>query len=139
MIPDIEKLTTAFLRAQPAVAAAVGRRIVGKSPDDKSTAWVRLTRLDARGEDGSQPEHLIDFMVQLDCYAGADNGQPEANLIGRTVRDALVAMPRAAHTGAVVTRVRITGDMRRPDTDLEPARERVVLTATVHAHSTGGS
>jgi hypothetical protein len=134
VIPDGEKITSRYLREHADVAALVDR-VVGKTPDTTSTPWVRLTQLDATNAPGSRREHLISYLLQLDCYAGADGGQPEAKLLARTVRAALELMPDATHDGAVCTSVRIVGDVRRPDTDFEKARERVILTAIVHLHA----
>ncbi len=47
----------------------------------------------------------------------------------RTARAVLHALAGTTTDGVVVTRVRFTGHLRAPDTALEPARERVVLTA----------
>lgn len=140
MIPDIEKVAGSYLRADSAVAAIVGRRIVGKTPSSVGEAWVRVTQLDARDAPDSRAEHLINYLLQFDCFAGyeppddAGHGQPEANLLARTVRDALWDMP-GVHDDTVVTSVRFTGMTRIPDTDFEPARERVILTASIHAHA----
>lgn len=142
MIPDIEKITSDYLRAHPDVEDLVGRRVVAYPPDEKrrSTPWVRITLLDAPSPPRSSTDHLIRFLVQFDCYAGEDrpgetHGQPEANLLARTVRAALLGMPAASHDGAVVTDVRFAGMIRLPDTNFEPARERVALTTEIYAHS----
>lgn len=134
MIPYAEKVVSDFLRTHAAVVA-LGARVVSKPPEDTGTPWVRVTKIDALNSRRSTPEHLIDFLLQFDCYASDDNGAPEASLLGRTVRAALHDdLPRASLTGAVVTSVRITGDTRVPDTAFERARERVVLTAEIHIH-----
>lgn len=134
LIPDAEKITGKYLREHPALIA-LDARVVGKPPDERATPWVQTAQLDAPKEAGSRPEHLISFMLQFDCYAGAAGGVPEATLLARTVRALLVAMPDVAHDGAVVTQVRILGHARVPDTDIEPARQRVILTADVRMHA----
>lgn len=135
MIPHGRKICADFLRAHDAVAAITGR-VVTRTPDETDEPWVRVTRLDAANEVGSRPEHLIDFMIQLDCYAGGehgtDGGLPEAELLARTVRAALFDdLPG----NAGVTAVRIVGDTQLPDTAFEPARDRIALTALVWMHS----
>ena len=133
LIPDAEKITGKYLREHPAIID-LDARVVGKPPDSRETPWVQITQLDAPKETGSTPEHLISFMLQFDCYAGADGGQPEAALLGRTVRALLTVMPEAAHEGAVVTQARLLSHARIPDRDIEPARQRVILTADVRMH-----
>lgn len=134
MIPYVEKIASDYLRDHPDVEA-LGARVVGKTPSSTSEPWVRVTQLDAANEPTSRPEHLIDYLIQFDCYAGSDGGQPEANLLTRTVRAALHDMPDADHDDAVVTDVRFTSMARIPDVEFEPARERFVLDATVYMHA----
>lgn len=134
MIPDIERIVGDYLRGHDAVAALIGRRVVGKTPETTDTAWVRLTVLNAPSLPSSPVDHLIAFLAQLDCYAGKTGGQPEAILIGRTVRAALDAMA-GQFAGAVVTAVRFTGMQRLPDEAWTPTRERMILTATIYAHA----
>jgi hypothetical protein len=138
VIPDGEKITGAYLR-EHADIVALAARVVGKTPDDPdSTPWVRLTQLDASAQPNSRADHLTAFLFQIDCYArqrpSGGSPQAEAHLLGRTVRAALVAMP-GQRGDAVVTGVRMLGHARRPDTDFEPARERVILTVQAWMHA----
>lgn len=132
MIPDIEKIVAAHLR-DAAPITDLDARVVGKTPDTLTRPWVRVTQLD--GSSDAATDHLVGFLVQFDCYAGADGGQPEANLLARTVRLVLRDL-RGPVTDAVVTGVRVTGDARIPDDTFEPARERRVITAEIYAHAT---
>lgn len=135
MIPYGLKITADFLRAHDAVTA-ICDRVVTKTPSSTSEPWVRVARLDARNEAGSAVEHLIDFLLQFDCYAGSEGGLPEAELLGRTVRAALHDdLPGTPDLGAVVTNVRIVGDTDLPDTTFEPARDRVAITALIWMHN----
>lgn len=133
MIPDAETLLHDYLTSDSDVAAIVGDRVVGKTPSSTTDPWVRVTELD--GGDGGHPDHLIPFLIQLDCYAGSDGGQAEAKLLYRTVRFALKQMHRLSHSGAVVSDVVINSAPRIPDADFEPARERVAMTVTLSAHA----
>lgn len=132
LIPDAEKLISDYLRDQGAVAAIVGRRVLGHSPASKDEPWVLVTQLSAPQDANSSADHLVAFFLQFDCYAGRDGGQPEANLLGRTVRAALVVADKSIEE---VSAARINGDARILDTELEPARDRRALTATVYAHA----
>lgn len=130
MIPDVEKVVAKYLRA----ADSFNSRVVGKTPDSVTDSWVRLTVLDGGQEPGSTADRNVAFFLQLDCYAGASGGQPEASTLARTVRSLLTTIGETDHADAVVSGGRITGYARIPDTGLEPARERFILTATVWAH-----
>lgn len=133
MIPDAEAIVGAFLRAQEPIAA-IAARVVGTTPDDTSKPWVRVTQLNAGDDTGSDVEHLIGFLLQFDCYAGASGKQAQASLLARTVRAALKSMPDQDFDTVVVSRVRFTTNARLPDGDFEPARERFVIDAIVQMH-----
>lgn len=131
MIPDAESILTAYLAAQ------TGKRIVGETPSDLGAAWVRLTLLDASNEANSRPEHLIDNLLQLECYAGSGpDGQEEARGLAVDVRAALADLSGPVDD-AVVTAVRFAGMARVPDVALEPARQRYILTVHVYMHGVG--
>lgn len=131
MIPYGQKLISDYLRGHAAIAA-LGSRVVSKVPESTGTAWIQVTQIAA--DDEAEPiDHLIGFHMQLDCYAGADGGLPEADLLARTVRAALHDMA-GTHAEGVVSGVRILGHSRVPDTDFKPARERLVLDVQMFAH-----
>jgi hypothetical protein len=129
---DAERLVSDWLRNDTDVAAIVDRRVVGKPPSDIGPPWVRVTLLDAPQEDTS--DYSSGYYLQLDCYASNDGGQPEAFTLGRAVRAALVALARTTSELGIVSGTQINGHARVPDAALEPARERVIITATVWAH-----
>jgi hypothetical protein len=132
LIPYAEKLVSDHLRSYPGVED-LEARVRGTTPDTLDEPWVRVTMLDASQTD--VPDHLVGFYFQFDCYAGKEGGQPEASLLARTVREALTNL-EGTFTDGTVSGVRINGQARIPDPDAdEPARERVILTATVYAHS----
>lgn len=136
MIPDAEKVVSGYLRAHDDIVALDGR-VVATTPSEKSGGiarpWIRVTQLDDRAVNDSRSDHLIEFMLQLDIYAGSTGGQPEASLLNRTVRQALRDMP-GEHDDAVVTGVRFVSALRLPDSDIEPARERYVRTVICWMH-----
>lgn len=137
MIPDAERIVSDYLRSHAAVAA-LDTRVVSKTPGDDAggtaQSWVRVTQLDAQNSPQSRPEHLIDYLLQIDSYAGKDGGKPEASLLNRTVRAALDDMP-GVHDGVVVTSVKFTNNARLPDSDFKEPRERYVLTTSIHMHA----
>lgn len=133
MIPDIEAITGRWLRQHPSMLAVPDVRIVGQPPSSTTGPWVQIRQLDAQSPTSSRADHLIGYLIQLDCYASRDGGQAQATRLARAVRYALNELP-GVRDDAVVCAARTVGMLRAPDTDLEPARERVVLTAEIHAH-----
>jgi hypothetical protein len=129
-IPDGEAVVTAYLKQQ------TDQRVVGRTPDNRSAPWVRITLIDAPSAASSHPDHLIAFLFQFDCYAGdrEEGGQAEASSLVRSVRAALIDM-EGQFGEATVNGARIVSMPRVPDTSIEPARERFVLTARVYMHS----
>lgn len=135
-VPDIEAIVTAYLAADPGVST-ITEDILDTTPDSTASPWVRITQLDASPFPGDVADHAIEGYLQFDCYAGSgDEGHAEAAALYRAVRAALRDIHLASHTGAVVNGARIRGAARIPDIDLEPARERFVLTASVYHHAT---
>lgn len=139
-IPDAEALIGAHLRDHPDLEA-LNARVAGHAPADGATSpWIRLTLLDAQNDAQSIPEHLIDYMLQLDCYASAGAmrdhvGQAEANRVALAARAVLHSMPQEFTGDAVITSARFVSMARIPDEGYEPARERVILTATIFLHA----
>lgn len=131
LIPNGEKVVADFLREHSAISALC-TRVVSKAPEDRDTAWIKYTQFNATKEPKSRPERLVSFLLQLDCYAGKTGGQPEASLLARTVRAALVDdMQDSTLDDAVIGRVVIVSMPRIPDTAMDPARERFVITVNV--------
>lgn len=136
-IPDGDRIVADHLRD------AEGLRVVSTSPTDKTESWVRLNLINAVSVGPSRADHLFNFFMQADCYAGEDvagevHGLPEARALAKVVRAALVAMPDLDFDDAVVTAVPPRQCMSRhlPDTDgFEPARERYIVEAQVYMHS----
>lgn len=138
MIPDGKAIVIEYLNGD-ATVDALGARIASKIPSTiKANPWVRVLQLDARAAALSRAEHLTEFLFDLHCYASEDGGTVEASNVARTVRAALHVMPDDTFADVVVTSVRFVGMGDLPDEDFEPARDRVVLTAIVHMHPTGG-
>lgn len=139
VIPDAEALIGSWLREHDDITA-LGARVAGRTPDSTRAPWVRVTQLDAPRIARSPVDHALDYMVQLDCYAGTDamsayTGQAEASLLARTVRAVLTAMQGTVADDVAVGRVHFTTHMRRPDVEAEPARERYILIAEIVMHA----
>lgn len=134
MIVDGPAIVHAHLAAETAITSIVGERITDITPDSLDKAWVKVQLLQAPQADNVPFDYLVPFTFQFDCYAGRNETQVEANLLGRIVRASLNEMPHTTHTDAVVTQVRHLSFRPIPDVDLEPARDRYVLLSTVVAH-----
>lgn len=135
MLPDIEIVVAAHLRATTAVMLLT-QRIGTRTPPDVAGQFVKVTLIDDEQAPNSPALHLVSALVQIDCYGSSnrDSAHAEASLLARTVREAIVAMPQATHTGCVVTAAR-TSSRRLTDTDLDPARERYIVTCDLTLHS----
>jgi hypothetical protein len=123
-VVDAEKLVSFYLRDE-------GFRVVGSPPADRSSAWVRLQQI--ADTDLSRPQYLVQAQLQLDCYAGAAGGQPEAIGLALSVREALERLEGEGPHG-VVTATQFRGQNRLPDPTFEPPRERVILQVLVTSH-----
>jgi hypothetical protein len=132
VIVEAEKVIGKWLRSQQ------DTRVVHEPPpgNNRATAWVYLFQLNATDSARGGVDHFITALMQLDCYAGKDGGVPEALALGVEIRAALKALEGEVYEGAVVTHVEIVGHRRLPDTSLEPARQRVILTAAIRMHPT---
>lgn len=133
LIPDGLAVVVERLNASSAVLA-ITERIATSPPRGYDEPWVRVTQIDASNSPQSQFEHLIEFILQIDCYAGKTGGSVEASLLARTVRAEVIAMPHATYDDVVVSNARVLSMPSIPDRAIEPARERYALTASIHMH-----
>lgn len=139
VILDAEALVGAWLR-EHADIIALDARVAGRTPDSLTRPWVRVTQLDATPINRSGLDYAVDYMIQLDCYAGSDaaadfRGQAEASLLARTARAVLKALEgTVTDDDVVVSRVAFSTHLRAPDTAMEPARERIILVAEILLH-----
>ena len=139
LIPEADALVAGWLRDHPAIVA-LDANVAGTLPGTIVKPWIRVTLLDATDDVMSGVEHLIEYFLQLDCYAGKaatdiDEGQGEASTLARTARYVLKATQGTAAGGVVVSRVTFSSMLRLPDVTMEPARERYVLDVTVSMHA----
>lgn len=139
LAPNIEALVGKWLR-EHTVMAGLGATVSGGTPSTLMAPWIRVTLLSANDNVIVKREYLIDHMVQLDCYAGktasdAHVGQAEAFIVKQTARAILTSYQGSARDGVVLSDVRIIGDTRVPDTTMEPARERYILTVGIVCHA----
>lgn len=138
-LPDVEALVGGWLTADPDFAA-LDARVAARTPDSMTRPWIRVTLLAQTDDLASGLDYLVDFTLQLDCYAGATaqaafTGRQEAWRLAATARSVLKGRQGTQADGVAVTRVAFTGHARAPDAMFEPARERYILTAEVMLHA----
>lgn len=132
---DMEKIIGDVLRDSPEIIA-LDARVAGQIPRTFTKPWVRVTQLDATNvSDSDDIEHLMSYLIQLDCYAGSDPqiGQAEASALARAVRGVLFSCKDSV-VDAVISTVTFRNHARIPDLSFDPPRERFVLDAEVFAH-----
>lgn len=134
-IPDAEALVAGWLREHDDIAA-LGARVGTRTPATMTLPWIRVTQLDAPRLRPATFDVAIRFVLQLDCYAGkattdAQTGRAEAVALGAAARAVLMSLSGTVAGDVAVPSVDITTHMRRPDTTLKPARERVILIAEI--------
>lgn len=127
---NFEAAAIAWLTADTTITATVA----GNHPADlESAPWVRVWLIDDLPDPRSPALHFGTGYLQADCYASAEGGQSEAADLSEAVRARLHAMPGTRPAG-VVTAVTSLRRRRLPDSAMNPARERYIVTATVHGH-----
>lgn len=132
---DFERVIGVYLRDHSDISA-LDTRIASAIPTNFTRPWIKLNQLDARNTTGTQTEHLIEYYLQFDCYAGSGdaNAREVASAIARTVRSVLKQAEGGMIDNVVVTEVTFTSHTRLPDTAFDPARERYVLDALIRCH-----
>lgn len=138
LLPNVEAIVGTALRTHPDIVA-LGANVAGRTPATTTGPWIRVTLLAANDSTTSQIEHFVQYVVQLECFAGktaSDDfvGQAEAWRLKSTARAVLKSIEGTTIGSAVVTEIIFTGDSRIPDTTMEPARERYILLAAIRAH-----
>lgn len=132
---DMEKVIGTFLHDHNDISA-LNVRVASSIPTSFTRPWVKVNQLNATNVTNGQPEHLVEYYLQLDCYAGdGDSGREQASEISRTVRNVLKAAEGDTISDVVVTHVTFTSHLRLPDTAFEPVRERYVLDALIRCHA----
>lgn len=134
-IPYMEKIVVDFLVGRSPIEAIVGNRVATKTPRSLDEPWVRVNLLDNPPVTGSTTDHLIASYLQIDCYAGKKGDQILASSLARAVRAAFGDIDAVAHEGATVTGAKVHGSKPLPDTELDKAMDRYIVTATIWAHA----
>jgi hypothetical protein len=139
VLPNIEAIVGTVLRTHPDIAA-LGVNVAGRTPATTTGPWIRVTLIATLDSATSQIEHLVQYVVQVECFAGKTatdsfTGQAEAWNLKAAARAVLKSTEGTTVAGAVITQVTFSGDSRIPDTSMEPARERYILVVEIRAHA----
>lgn len=130
LLPNVEALVSAFLRAHPDVAGVVAGRVYTVIPNGPTWPLVRVHLYDDRPI-ANVPLHLVRSYLQVDGFGGS---KVQAWRAAETARAALAADLVGAHDEAVVTAVDVRGLADDPDDSYSPAKPRFRFTAEVVAH-----
>ena len=127
VLPSIETLVVAYLKASSDIAALVGTRIgtelyAGADP----AIWLSLVTGDERFRN-----HLVAPVLDVRSYGGSKG---DADLLARTVHAVMHDMP-GVHPSGVVTGVdALTLPFWMPDEGFEPPRPRYIATYSCTMH-----
>jgi hypothetical protein len=130
LLPDIERLLSTFLRAQPEVQAIVDDRVYTVLPANKIFPLLRLTRV-AGAPVMSRPLHLDQALVQVDAFGGSKR---LAWQLAETCRAVTAQRLVGGHAEGVVTNVAFGGLSDLPDGEFDPPKPRLLFTVTITAH-----
>lgn len=130
VLPDVPKLTRAWLLTQTALTSLVSTRISTRSPSTIVYPYVTLQRI---GGIPTVSQRLDSARLQVDCWADTEG---TASRVARVCRAALHAME--GYTTADAAVVGIEDDLGLswlPDTTRTPPTPRFVFGVVIHAHA----
>lgn len=130
LLPDVEKVISAYLRSRTEVTALVGDRIYTEIPKTPTFPLVRLTRVGG-APITSRPLHIDQAIVQVDVFGGP---KTQARLLAETCRHVLSEAHEATHTGASVDDVVFGAFQWLPDPSFEPTKPRYSFDAAITVH-----
>lgn len=127
LLPSVEILAVAHLKASPDVAALIGERIGTELyAGDSAAVWLSLVTGEERFRN-----HLAAQVVDVRSYGGS---KIQAELLSRTVHAVLHAMP-GTHQMGVVTAVQCSAmPAWSPDDSFTPPRARYIGTYAITLH-----
>lgn len=138
LTPDIEALTSGFLRDQAEVAALVDDRVYTVLPTKYPgglpaiPSMVRLTLIPSTVQPMNIPRYLQEARIQVDAWAMTKKA---AWLIAETCSQVAVQRIIGAHDDGVITNVRAEGKGYQPDPDLaDTPRPRYIFDLVLTYH-----
>jgi hypothetical protein len=131
LLPDVEAMTSTFLRAQAEVTALVGQNVYTVTPNDVTTKFpfIRLTRI-AGQPLFSQPLVVDQARIQVDCWGGP---KKLAWQMAATCMAVLSERFIGTQTGGVVCAVEFGALIDQPDASFDPPQPRWLFDVTITA------
>lgn len=130
VLPDVPKLTRAWLLTQTALTSLVGQRVSTRSPSTIVYPYVTLQRI---GGIPSVHQRLDSARLQVDCWAETEG---TASRVARVCRAALHAMEGYTTAEAVCTGVEDDlGLTWLPDTTRHDPTPRFIFGVVIYAHA----
>ena len=128
LLPDAERLVSAFLRERPRMQALVGDRIYTAFPAQAGSGPLLLIQRVGGVPPLSQPLVVDAAELQLDAYGGP---KATAHELAATARAELTALEGLVRPEGVVSAVRFGVLSWQPDETYSPPRPRYLLDVTV--------
>ena len=131
VLPDVPKLTRAWLLTQTDLTSLVGQRVTTRSPGPPIVyPYVTLQRI---GGIPSIRQRLDTARIQVDCWAETEG---TASRVARVARACLHLMEGYTTAEAVVTAVEDDlGLSWLPDTTRKPETPRFIFGVAISAHA----
>ncbi|MCA1569310.1 MAG: DUF3168 domain-containing protein [Chloroflexi bacterium] len=130
LLPNVEALVSAFLRAHPDVVVVVGDRVYTVVPSNPTWPLVRVHQWDDQPA-GQTPLHHVAAYLQLDAFGGS---KAQAWRAAETCRMAMSRQLTGVYVEAVVTGCDVRGLADDPDDSYTPAKPRFRFDAVVYCH-----
>jgi hypothetical protein len=129
LMPSLEVLAVAHLKASADVTALVGARVGTELYAGTGAAvWLSLVTGEERVRN-----HFAEQMLDVRCYGGT---KADADLLARTVHAVMHDMPGSHATGVVTAVSTATMPSWNPDDGFTPARPRYIASYLVAVHPT---
>ena len=132
LLPDVERLVSAFLRADARMVALVGERVYTAFPQQAGNAPLLLVQRVAGEPPFSQPLVVDAAQLQLDAYGGT---KLQAFELCATTRATLTELEDAVRPEGVITAVRFGALRWLPDETYTNPRPRYVFDVTLTARA----
>lgn len=131
LMPNIEAIVSAFLRAQPEITAIVDDRVYTAIPGGPVYPLVRVTQFDDV-KVTNMPLWVVKSSVQIEGFGGSKG---DAWRACATAQSVLAERFHDQVAGGCVVSAVMWGSMRDlPDPTFSPAKPRFVTTAYITAH-----
>jgi hypothetical protein len=128
LLPDAERLVSAYLRERPRMQALVGDRIYTAFPAKAGPDALLLIQRIGGAPPLSQPLVIDAAELQLDAYGGA---KATAHELAATARAELTALEGQVRPEGVVSAVRFGALRWLPDDTYDQPRPRYLLDVTL--------